>query len=207
MIMKVLLLAAVLVSLPTPLAAGDSLSLDQSLDQSLDHDALMALARKQWRNKSTQVIASVLQEAEAGAAAHRRRLLAYSKLGKVSTLSFVHIARTGGLSFNKLLVENRGVVGRDGNRIPDCIVPRAAYGNASLPLASRFDFPHCEILSAIWPLPTVQVIPSFLTYRTTPLCSLLNIHMLFIPFEGLSFNRSNNCACLKVLQSFFSLKI
>jgi len=110
------------------------------------------LALERWSNQSAAAVASVLTEA----AAHRS-LLAYAKLGKISTLSFVHISRTGGLSFNKLLVENRGIAGRDGNRIPDCIVPRSAYGNQSLPLSARFDFPHCEILSAIWPLPTVQV--------------------------------------------------
>ena len=120
--------------------------------------SLEAAAKLDWQNRSREAISAILSEGALplGSAAHRS-LLAYAKLGKVSTLSFVHIAKTGGLSFNKLLVENRGIAGRDGNRIPDCIIPRAAYGNQSLPLSARFDFPRCEILSAIWPLPTVQV--------------------------------------------------
>jgi len=125
--------------------------------QYLEHEEARAAA--EWRNRSVATIESVLAESVAPADLpfEQRRLLAYAKLGKLSTLSFVHVARTGGLSFNKLLVENRGVAGRDGNRIPDCVIPRAAYGNASLPLSARFDIPHCEILSAIWPLPLVQV--------------------------------------------------
>jgi len=125
--------------------------------QHLDFEESRAAA--EWRNRSVATIESVLAESvdPADLPFEQRRLLAYAKLGKLSTLSFVHVARTGGLSFNKLLVENRGVAGRDGNRIPDCVIPRAAYGNASLPLSARFDIPHCEILSAIWPLPLVQV--------------------------------------------------
>lgn len=132
-------------------AIRDNRSLD-SFENSLSGVGLNQHVTEHWRNRSAAVIAEVYNEG-----VERRQLLAYSKLGKLSTLSFIHIARTGGLSFNKIMVENRGIFGRDGNRAPDCIIPRAAYGNDSLPLASRFDFPNCEIISAIWPLPTVQV--------------------------------------------------
>jgi hypothetical protein len=140
-------------------ASGGALQSSASQEKALRlADLVEAHTAAEWQNRSAATIAAVLAETtDAGSSEHQRRLLAYAKLGKLSTLSFLHVARTGGLSFNKLLVENRGVAGRDGNRIPDCIVPRAAYGNESLPLSARFDFPHCEILSAIWPLPLVQV--------------------------------------------------
>lgn len=115
---------------------------------------------KSWQNKSHEILNDIIQTQllDRDAINKHRNLLAYSKLGKLSTLSFIHISRTGGGSFNKLLVENKGIIGRDGQRHADCIVPRIAYGNNTLPLTSRFDFPHCEILSSIFPMPTVQVI-------------------------------------------------
>jgi hypothetical protein len=134
-----------------------------SICESTITDAV-AVYHNAWRNKSHEILNEMiwLQQPTTSSSTsvveeHRRNLLAYSKLGKLSTLSFIHISRTGGGSFNKILAENRGIIGRDGNRHADCIVPKTAYGNSTLPLTSRFDFPHCEILSSIFPMPTVQV--------------------------------------------------
>jgi hypothetical protein len=69
-----------------------------------------AFVQKQWSNQSHEIILSALQDPPSDDE-RRRVLLAYSKLGKLSTFAFVHIARTGGLSLNKLLVENRGIAG------------------------------------------------------------------------------------------------
>ena len=136
-----------------------------------------------WKNMSKIVFSEYFNNQELFM--KRRNLLAYSKLGKISTLSFIHISRTGGLSFNKLLLDNRGIASRDGPRMADCIVPRSAYGNDTLPLSSRFDFPHCEILSSIWPLPTVQV--------SVP---LLFLFLLFFSFCAIGKTKLQERGCV-----------
>ena len=112
-----------------------------------------------WLNRSQEVLRAVRAEKKQDGdleRRQRRRLLSRPKIGKLSTLAFVHVSRSGGLSWNKLLVEQRGVAQQGIQRFPDCIVPRVAYGNTTVPISQRYDFPHCEILSAIWPLPTIE---------------------------------------------------
>ena len=107
-----------------------------------------------WTNQSQ----AVLHE-EAAFTNQRRRRLDSSRahIGKKTTIAAVHVSRSGGLTLNKLFTEQRGITSLNGvQRFPDCIIPRLAYGNSTVPIGHRYDFPHCEILSAIWPLPTLE---------------------------------------------------
>ena len=121
--------------------------------------ALPSLGHELWKNESVRIIDEVLSSDLLGS---RRRLISRPRIGKLTTIALVHISRTGGLSLNKLLVEQRGLSTDNGiQRFPDCVVPRLAYGNSSVPISQRFDFPNCEVLSAIWPLPTIRAKISF----------------------------------------------
>jgi len=64
--------------------------------------------------------------------------------GKVPTndvLLFVHIAKTGGSSFDEIL---KGGVN---NVEADCIVEKKHYEDRAVPLTSRYDFPRCKLIS------------------------------------------------------------
>ena len=72
-----------------------------------------------------------------------RRSSASSSVGAESddVYLFVHIAKTGGSSFDEIL--KAGV-----NGIPaDCIVEKKHYEDKAMPLEERYDFPKCRILS------------------------------------------------------------
>jgi hypothetical protein len=56
-------------------------------------------------------------------------------------LLFVHIAKTGGSSFDEIL---KGGVN---SAAADCIVEKKHYEDRSVPLTDRYDFPNCKLIS------------------------------------------------------------
>mmetsp|Transcript_14506 Transcript_14506/g.18818 ORF Transcript_14506/g.18818 Transcript_14506/m.18818 type:complete len:383 (+) Transcript_14506:42-1190(+) len=69
---------------------------------------------------------------------------------KKQVLLFVHIAKTGGSSFDEIL--KKGVNGHHA----DCIVEKKHYEDKSIPLAKRYDFPNCHIISTEFSRHTVS---------------------------------------------------
>ena len=65
------------------------------------------------------------------------------QLSKTTTVAFVHIARSGGMAFNKMLHETNGF----SRRRADCLISRSEFGNASN--LARYDIPNCELISTI----------------------------------------------------------
>jgi len=92
-------------------------------------------------------------------------------------LLFVHIAKTGGSSFDEILK-----LGVNGVKA-DCIVEKKHYEDKSTPLEERYNFPSCKILSTEFSRPAVTrfLVPRTKAKVAAPPPSQLQLsHVLFL---------------------------